>query len=72
MLTLLLSFSWFVFLPPGIRAGDPVGDPGLGGCGGPGRHVSHLPGQQRPDDVDASIRPHLHPHAAAARLRPLL
>lgn len=49
-----------------------MGDPGVGGGGGAGRHVSHLPGQQRPDDLDASIRPHVHPHAASARLRPLL
>ncbi len=49
-----------------------MGDPGLSGGGGLGWNVSHLPGQQRPDDLDASIRPHLHPHAAAARLCPLL
>lgn len=49
-----------------------MGDPDLSGGGGPGWYVPHLPGQQRLDDLDASIRPHLHPHAAAARLRPLL
>lgn len=49
-----------------------MGDPDLCGGGGPGRDVPHLPGQQRPDDLDAALRPHLHPHAAAARLHPLL
>lgn len=49
-----------------------MGDPGLSGGGGLGRNVSHLPGQQRPDDLDASIRPHIHPHAATAGLCPLL
>lgn len=62
----------FVSLPPGVGAGDPVGDPGLSGGGGPGRDVPHLHGQQRPDDLVASLWPHLHAHAAAARLRPLL
>lgn len=49
-----------------------MGDPGLRGGGGLGRNVSHLHGQQRPDDLAASVRPHIHTHAAAARLRPLL
>lgn len=49
-----------------------MGDPVLSGGGGLGRDVSHLPGQQRPDDLDAPIGPHLYPHAAAAGLCPLL
>lgn len=49
-----------------------MGDPGLGGGGGPGWNLSDLPGQQCPDDLDPALRPHLHPDAAAARLRPLL
>lgn len=49
-----------------------MGDPGVGGSGGLGGDVAHLPGQQRADDLDAALRPHLHPHVAAAGLCALL
>lgn len=49
-----------------------MGNPVLSGNLGLGWYISHLSGQQRPDDLDASRRPHLYPHAASAGLRPFL
>lgn len=58
--------------PPGLRPGDAVGDPYLGGGRGSGRYWSHLSGQQRLGLLACGCGHVLHHHVPSAGLHPVL